>query len=189
MKTLIVYYSLTGNNLILAQYLQKMLGCDVEEIIEKNKRSRLTILLDLVFDRNPAIRPLTARLENYDLVIIVGPIWNERVATPIRTFLKKHRNGFESLAFVSLCIGSAQQEEKIFVQLSEVTHIEPLAVMQLTLSTLTGPHDGPITNLLHYKVKETEMGVFDAALEKFMKKVSGSLPAPAFVSSEYDGIL
>jgi len=37
MKTLIVYYSRTGNNKTLAEYLQKDLNADIEEILPKDK--------------------------------------------------------------------------------------------------------------------------------------------------------
>ena len=49
MKTLIVYYSLTRNNEIIAQDLQRRLGCDIWKLTEKNKRRRLTIFLDVFF--------------------------------------------------------------------------------------------------------------------------------------------
>ena len=55
MKTLIAYYSFTHNNEVLAKDLQKKLNCDIHKIEEPGKRTGFTILLDLIFNRNPEI--------------------------------------------------------------------------------------------------------------------------------------
>ncbi len=185
MKTIIVCYSHTGNNLVLAQYLQKSLGCDVEEVIEKRKRSRLTILLDIIFNRDPAIHPLTARLDNYDLAIFVAPVWSGRIATPVRTLLREQRAFLEAFAFITVCAGSPGQAEKIFGELSEVTHEEPVAVTELPLSMLFA---SPVAGLIDYRVKEADMTAFAPLIENFLKKVSTGLPAVTLLK-EYDGIL
>lgn len=46
MKTLVVYFSYTNNNLNLAQRLQKLLGCDLLKIEELRKRTDLTVKLE-----------------------------------------------------------------------------------------------------------------------------------------------
>jgi flavodoxin len=56
MKTIIVYYSSTHNNEILADNLQKKFSCDILKIEEIRKRTALTILGDLIFNRNPKLK-------------------------------------------------------------------------------------------------------------------------------------
>jgi flavodoxin len=55
MKTLIIYYSFSGNNEVLAQELQKRLDCDLQKIVELKPRKSIDILFDLIFKRTSKI--------------------------------------------------------------------------------------------------------------------------------------
>jgi flavodoxin len=53
MSTLIVCYSFSGNNRVLARFLQVRLGADLQEIEEVKPRTGFAILLDVLFKRSP----------------------------------------------------------------------------------------------------------------------------------------
>ena len=42
MKTLIAYYSLTGNNELVAKAVSDELGCDLEKIVDLKERPKLS---------------------------------------------------------------------------------------------------------------------------------------------------
>lgn len=59
MKTLIAYYTLSGNNKKLADYIKEKYNCELLEIKEKKKRKTFSIILDLIFKREKQNLPST----------------------------------------------------------------------------------------------------------------------------------
>jgi flavodoxin len=161
MKNIIVYYSNTRNNELLALHLQKKLSCDVLKIEEVNKRTGLTILLDLIFNRNPKLKEHAIPLEQYGHFIFVAPIWAGKIASPLRSFWRKEKRHIKSYSFITLCGGIQGQLEKIRKQASTIVGLEPTLVKELWTSKL--PSAKNISNyhvtpddLEYYKEEENE---------------------------------
>ena len=72
MKTLVVYYTKTGNTKIVGDAIAKDLDADLEEIIA---------LADIEIQKNPG---------NYELIVIGTPIWAADMTPAIRNYLTKH---------------------------------------------------------------------------------------------------
>jgi len=90
-KPLVVYYSRTGNTRVMARTIAGLLRADTGEIISRKKRSSLlafTCVFDQLFDRDDDYEPLEVDIPAYDPLIIAGPIWIHKLASPVRTFLK-----------------------------------------------------------------------------------------------------
>ena len=136
MKTIIVYYSHTHNNEILAGDIQKKLSCDILKIEEVKKRTGFTILLDLLFDRTPTLKGHAASLNLYDDFIFVGPIWASKIASPLKAFLLKEKKYIKHYSFISLCGGVKGQLEKINKQLLLILQHEPEAIKELCINDL-----------------------------------------------------
>lgn len=172
MKSLIVFYSGSGNNTALAYHIEKKLACDIEEIVPERKRTNFSILLDIAFNRLPAVKPLQANLREYEMVILVAPVWNARMASPMRTFVKEYGAGIEACAFISLCGGRDGQRQKIVDQLMELLHDEPIAVEELALRDLfkDGRH-ADVKNVSNYRVTENDFSFFDDAIDNFLRRV------------------
>src|SRR6188768_2137543 len=103
MSTCIVFYSWHGNNEALATFLANRLQCGVVRIVERRRRTGLTILFDVLLRRLPAIQKIDKLFEVYDHVILCGPIWAGRLAAPLRSFLKEHGRQLRDYSFVTLC--------------------------------------------------------------------------------------
>lgn len=93
MKTLLVYYSWTGNTRKLAQKITSKLKCDVEEIYEKGKRKGK---LNYMVGGFQAMLGMKSRIEkpkrnpsDYDLVLVGGPVWAGRITPAIRAYLSE----------------------------------------------------------------------------------------------------
>jgi len=89
---LVIYYSRTGTSALMAHCLSEMLGCPREEVRSKKDRFYLgafTCVNDQLFDRDDEIEPSQTDLRLYDPLIIVTPIWIHKIASPMRTFLKR----------------------------------------------------------------------------------------------------
>lgn len=94
-KTLIIYYSRTGNSKLISQVLQKELNAQVLEVKDLEDRSGTLGYagagFDGFFDRHTTIEPTKADLSPYSNIVIVSPIWNWKLSTPIHTFLDNNR--------------------------------------------------------------------------------------------------
>lgn len=95
-KKLVLYYSETGTTKTVAQELQKQLGADIEEIecvkpysgnfqetIQRGQK-------EMQSGEWPELKPLTSRLDSYDIIFLGYPIWFGTYANPIVRFVQEH---------------------------------------------------------------------------------------------------
>ena len=94
MKSLVVYYSRTGNARFVAETIAAEVGADTEEVIDLKKRSGIIGFLgggsDARRGKETKIAPTIKSPVDYDLLIIGTPVWAGRPTPAIRTFLKKN---------------------------------------------------------------------------------------------------
>ena len=100
-KTLVVYYSYTGNCRTIVNTLTSQLTADVVEIQPADKTQRYeangyaigTQLLNAIkanpgsASSYPAIDPVSTSLDDYDNIIIVTPLWWSQMAAIMQTYL------------------------------------------------------------------------------------------------------
>ncbi len=169
MKTLIVYYSFTQNNSVLAKYFQGKLGCDMLRIEEAKKRTGLTILLDLLFNRKPKIREHNFTLNRYDHFILIAPIWAGKIASPLKTFLLQAGDAIHNYSFITVCSGRTGQREKIATQLEELLDIKPEMVTELWVNDLL-PEDkkNTIKYSSSYRIQQKDLEFFEEKINRFL---------------------
>ena len=105
MKSLVVYYSRTGNAKFVAETLAAEIGSDVEEIVDgKNRRGPIGWLnagKDARKGSETEIAPTKKSPAEYDLIVVGTPNWASRITPAIRTYLKKNSlAGKKAAAFV-----------------------------------------------------------------------------------------
>lgn len=99
-KTLVIYYSYTGNTREIVADLQKQISCDVVEIIPEGtfdyNANNYKIGADQINAINanpdkessyPAIKETKIDMEQYGTVIIATPLWHARMASNTQTLL------------------------------------------------------------------------------------------------------
>jgi len=106
MKTIIVYYSNTGNNAAFANRLSVELGADVFRLVETRPRTIGSSILDLLLGRCPRLETLPEGLDTYDLVVFIGPVWMFHVASPFRRVFRDNRVGVKRYAWLSVSGGA-----------------------------------------------------------------------------------
>ena len=79
-KTLVVYYSKTGNTRTVAEAIAEKLGGDLEEINEQGAA---------ISTKDPS---------SYDLVVIGTPVNGFRASTPIQGYLKQNKGKLPEVA-------------------------------------------------------------------------------------------
>ncbi|AGU52899.1 flavodoxin domain-containing protein [Variovorax paradoxus B4] len=108
-KILVVVYSYTGTSRKVAQLLCSQQGWPMAEIAETRPRAgafgSFRCLLDSVFRRRPAIRYDGPKTKDFDAVVLVSPIWGQRLAGPMRSFVGTRRNHLPDVAVISVMGG------------------------------------------------------------------------------------
>lgn len=108
-KTIVAYYSNTGNNRFLANQIAEKLSCEIIEIKPRIK-SHIMILMGLSMG-NKRIR---ADLAKYDRVILCGPIMMGKLLAPLKSFLLKNKQKIRELVFVTCCGSSYDMKDEKF---------------------------------------------------------------------------
>jgi flavodoxin len=94
LKSLVVYYTRTGNARFAAETIAAEIGADVQEVIDQKKRSGILGWLsggkDAKQGKETQIAPTDKSPADYDLVIVGTPVWAGRPTPAITTYLKKN---------------------------------------------------------------------------------------------------
>ena len=129
MKKLIISYSFSGNNALLANILAATASADYPEIRELKKRNVFTIVLDTVLNRTPKIQPLQTNFEEYDHIIFVAPIWFGKIATPFRQVFRQCRDQLTRYSFISLSGGANGTPPRVEKELKHQLGKSPLSLL------------------------------------------------------------
>lgn len=98
MKTVVVYYSRYGNSRIAARLIAKQLAAPAHRIEVKRRKGVVDSTFSALFGRRPKIKTLNLQPDDWDLMVIVVPIWSGRPATPLKTFLAETRLAEKQIA-------------------------------------------------------------------------------------------
>lgn len=120
-KIIVIYYSHKGSNKYLAGRISQSLSCESEEI-----KPRMNIFLLFLMNVHLGIKPLKHNIEEYDRVILCGPIWMGKLIPPLRSFVKNYFNKINKLIFVTCCGSTDAKKDEKFghgLVFNEVTNI------------------------------------------------------------------
>lgn len=102
-KVLLVYYSRTGYTASIARQVANLENWDMDEIRDQHSRvgawGFMRSIFDVLTGRFPAIQEMQQDPSEYDLVVLGGSVWMKQLASPVRTYLRRHRHQFKNLAF------------------------------------------------------------------------------------------
>ena len=105
MKKVFIYYSLSGNGDLVADYL-KGKKYDIEKIVASDKLPKNRFLQIFIGgframkNYKSKIEDLKIDLSKYNEVVIGSPVWNDRLSTPINGFLDKFDLNNKKLKFI-----------------------------------------------------------------------------------------
>lgn len=136
MKTLIISYSFSGNNALLAKNLAEKASADYTEIRELRKRNIFSIVLDTVLNRTPMIQPLQTSFENYDHIIFVAPIWFGKIASPFRQVFRQCKDQLTRYSFISISGGANGTLPRVKKELKHLIGEAPFSLFHALISDL-----------------------------------------------------
>ena len=108
MKSLVVYYSLTGKTRLVAQAITEALGATLVEITETKPRKLGPLLYPIggfgaMTNKGSKINPIDIDLNRYERIFIGSPIWASRPVPAVNSFI--YQTSFEGrnvIAFFSM---------------------------------------------------------------------------------------
>jgi flavodoxin len=105
MKTLIVYYSYEGNSALIAELIKAAIpGADTLELKTEDdkKREGLAKFIwggrQVMTHAKPRLKPYTAAIDQYDLIILGTPVWAGSCSPAMASFLSETRISGKKLA-------------------------------------------------------------------------------------------
>jgi flavodoxin len=140
MKTLVVFYSRTGNTKKVAGKIWEFLQADFEEIFDTKKRAgALGYLLagqDATLKRLTKIKEIKNDPSSYDLVIIGTPGWAFNMSAPIRTYISQNKEKFEEVAF--FCTLGDKGGKRSFKEMEKLCKKKPIATLGVRTKEVIG---------------------------------------------------
>ena len=132
MKTLVVYYTRTGNSKFAAETIAAELGADIEEVIDlKNRQGKLAFLSagrDALSGKEAEIAQTKRAPTDYDLLIIAQPVWAGSPTPAIRTYMNRNDLSGKKVALFFSDSNSGQAVEKTKSLMSNSTFVGELAL-------------------------------------------------------------
>ena len=188
-KTLVLYFSLTGNTKMVAEEFATRLGADIEEIVcinpyDTNFQACIErCLQDRETGTVTEIEPIKADLSKYDVIFLGYPIWFGTYAPPVATFLKNvDLSGKKIVPFCTFGSGGLESSVKDLAKAQP--HVEILSGYGVRAARLEampkeveqflidgGFIEGVRSNLeefeAQHEVSEEEAAIFDSAVNGY----------------------
>ena len=169
MKSILLYYSYTGNNAKITKAISNVLQADCVEVKEIKKRTVFTILLDVVFNRTPKIFGIDKHIDSYENLFFVAPVWFGKIATPLRAVFRNLKAKDVRITLIALSAGADGVNPNLDKELLERTGIKSAQVINPLLSDLLPKNPKPSRKVLDsYKISDTEA---EAIVANFANKL------------------
>ncbi|MBK5113594.1 MAG: flavodoxin [Candidatus Heimdallarchaeota archaeon] len=113
-KSLVIYYSKTGNTKLMAESIASEVNADLFEIQRQKdiKSSGFMLYFRGGFEsmtrKNIRLEKTEIDLEKYDLIFLGTPVWAWRLNPVVRSFLKKVKIENKKIGLFASCAGSAE---------------------------------------------------------------------------------
>ena len=120
MKSLIVYYSLTGKTRLVSQVIAETLNATLVEIEERRPIPMPFVYVSGGFaatiNRGREINPIDVDLKEYETIFIGSPIWNSRPVPAVNSFI--YQTNFEGRSIVPFFTMGGNNAEKALANIT-----------------------------------------------------------------------
>lgn len=141
MRSLVVYFTRSGNTTKVAEEIAAALGADIELLkdgvnrggpigfVKSGREARSGAMVNL--------EPLAHDPSTYDLVVVGTPVWARMVSSPVNTFLRTAERGNTRLAwFCTVGASSESFKDSCFSTMTEAAGQAPIATIGFSAKEL-----------------------------------------------------
>lgn len=131
MKDLVVYYSLEGNTQQAAEKIARKLHADVLKLntvhdIPKSNLKYLIGGMQATFGLCVKIKSLDLNPEHYDRIILGTPVWANKAAPAVKSFLKKYHVKDKVIALFT-CSGGGDNDKCVLNLRKKLGNLKTIA--------------------------------------------------------------
>ncbi|MBR4505575.1 MAG: NAD(P)H-dependent oxidoreductase [Bacteroidales bacterium] len=188
-KTLVLYYSLTGNTKMVAEEIASQTGADIEEItcVDPYDTNFQACIARSMQEREagvlPEINPVKADLSKYDVIFIGYPVWFGTYAPPVTKWLEGvDLSGKKIIPFCTFGSGGLESSGKDMVAAQpnaevlagygvRAARMDAMKDEVTTFLVEAGLTEGTIVRLEEFpeqhEVTVEETAIFDAAVDGY----------------------
>lgn len=129
---LVVYFTRTGRSEKVALELNKHYKCMVEKINEKEKRKGISGYIKSAWQgikkSTCTINKVKYNPQNYNITIIITPLWAGNISSPVRTYLQKYSDKINDYGIIithnSSSYKAAEDEIKAMLHKEPIFQVE-----------------------------------------------------------------
>jgi len=149
-KSLVVYYSRTGQTKRVADELASALGADVEELKDgKNRNGPIQFIMsgrEALKKQRVHLEPMAHYPADYDAVVVGSPIWAGTICTPVRTFLGQYKAQLKNVAWFCTS-GSIDPKYAAngFQAMTEESGLAPVTTLGMGRKEIKGDHSDKVS--------------------------------------------
>ncbi|NHJ33027.1 MAG: flavodoxin [Asgard group archaeon] len=114
MKSLVIYYSKTGNTKLMAEAIASEVNADLFEIQRQKDIKSSGFMLyfrggfESMTKKNIRLEKTDIDFSKYDIIFLGTPVWAWRLNPVVRSFLKKVKIENKKIGLFACCAGSAE---------------------------------------------------------------------------------
>jgi flavodoxin len=132
-RSLVVYYSRTGNTRTVAGELVAALRADVDQLDDRRDRcgvwGYLRCAREALRKRTVELLPPAYDPSSYDVVVLGTPVWAGNISSPLRSYVEAHKAQLKRVAF--FCTQGGSGADKVFSDLAGLCSQAPLATLAI----------------------------------------------------------
>jgi len=132
-KTIVVYYSRTGNTRKVAKAIAGELGCESKKITDLKDRSGVLGYIsggkDAISKKLTKIKEEKTKYKSYDVYIIGTPVWGSNPCPAIRTYLLENKKKLKKVAF--FCTAGGGTMESTLLEMEKISEKTPFATLPI----------------------------------------------------------
>lgn len=168
MAVLILVYSRSGNNALLARALAARLNARIEEVRPRGWYPLLRMIWQMRRGTRPRIRPLGVDPAAFEQVLVMAPLWDMKLAFPMAQALGQHRDTIGRYDFVTLCGDQRDgQPDAVRAELAALVGHPPVHQMELHVGDLLPAKAREnVMKFSGHRVTEAELCRFDSQIDQ-----------------------
>ena len=174
-KTLVAYYSNTGNNRFLSHKIANSLNCDIEEI-----KPVINAQLLMMARIGLGVKKTKTNLSDYDRIILCGPVWMGSFIYPLKSFVDKYKNKVNEWDFVTCCGSSYKLKddkyghEMVFNKIKELYPDLNIKCTALPITmTMPDKQQDDVDTMMKARLNEDNFdGLFHEKFEEYIESLN-----------------
>lgn len=129
MKTIVVYYSYSGNTKKTAQSAAVKENADIFEVTDIKKPSKIQAYLIAALNRKQEVNPLNIDFSSYERIIVMAPLWGLRPAPAINNVFAEIPEGRE----IEIVIVGADENprDSLFVEVKRIVKENNIEIVKI----------------------------------------------------------